>query len=69
MANLKDLLVAGPSTLLGPTTIAGNLTVSGTIKENDVELSTIYLTREDAADTYVTASLNTSTSTLTIYIP
>jgi hypothetical protein len=67
MAQLNDLLVAGPSTLLGPTTVNGTLIVNGEAVINGEELSTAYLKVEDADDKYITASV--SGTTLTIYIP
>ena len=62
MAQLNDLLVMGPSTMLGPTTIQGNLTVNGSIKKNNEEV----LTETAANELYLTATISGSTLTITI---
>jgi hypothetical protein len=67
MAQLNDLLVAGPSQILGNVNIGGNLNVSGTISVNNQELSSIYLTQEYANKTYIYGSV--SGNTLTLIIP
>ena len=62
MAQLNDLLVMGQSTLLGPVNIQNDVLVTGTIKTNDKEV----LTKEEASKTYITATLDGNTLTITI---
>lgn len=63
MAQVNNLLVTGQAS------VSSDLIVSGKISEEGIPIEDKYLSQTEATQTYITASYNSSTKTLTIHIP
>ena len=66
MAQLNDLLVAGPSSLFGPTTINGTLTINGPVIIEGEVLTDTFMKKAEAEAKFITATLSGNTLTITI---
>ena len=63
MAQVNNLIVTGEAA------VATDLTVAGKITEQGTPLNEKYLSREEAETTYITATYNSTSKTLTFSIP